>query len=803
MRVPLSWLSDFVDLPDSVEALAEQLTMTGLEVDAIEHSGPDLSEIVVGHVLGREQHPDADRLSVCRVDIGAADGEPQTIVCGAPNVDAGQRVAVAVPGVKLQGKKLKKSKIRGVVSNGMICSESELELSGEHEGILVLDTDVAPGTPLDRVLRAGETVLEIAITANRGDCASLLGIAREVRAAFGGELRIPPCEPAEAGAPAGDAIRVDIEDPQGCFAYAARVVRGVQVGPSPEWLQARLEAADLRPINVAVDVTNLVLLELGQPLHAFDLALVREGHVRVRRAEQGETIIALDDREHELCRDDLVIADAERPIAIAGVIGGANSEVSDATSDILLEAAHFDAGRVRATARRHGVFTDASYRFERGIDRDGVVRAIDRAARLIAELAGGEVAPGVVLARGAAPDVVERIALDPARVNRMLGTSLDAAAVRELLGRLGIATSPSDGALDCSVPSHRTDLRIEADLVEEVARMHGYNAIAPVALEGQLVSGHKPAPLVLADRVRDALTAEGLTEVQTFPFLDPTSLTALGLGESDPRRETLRVVNPLVESDAALRSTQVPALLRLVRENRSRQVDAVSLFEVSRVFRVEKAGELPEERLRASAVITRGDDAGLWQRGEGIPLFYEAKGAAERLAAALDRELTFAVPQTPEPYLHPGASADLLAGKQRVGVVGELHPAVATRLEIDCPCALIEVDLSSVGDLPTRERQYHEVSKHPQVRRDLAILLDRDQSAAEVVAAVQQKGGVSLVAVEVFDRYEGAGVPEGKVSVALRLVFQRGDRTLTDDEVAKAVNGVLKMLAHRFSAEQR
>ena len=800
MLVPLSWLAELVDLPGSVEELAEQLTMTGLEVDSIERSGPDLSAIVVGHVLERAQHPDADRLAVCQVDVGA--DEIQTIVCGAPNVDAGQQVAVARPGIKLGGKKLKKSKIRGVVSNGMICSESELELSQEHDGILVLDTDAAPGTPLDQVITAGETVLEIAITANRGDCASILGIAREVQAAFGGELRIPQAEVTQDGGAASETVSVSVAEAQGCHAYAGRVVRGVTVGPSPEWLQTRLEAAGLRPINVVVDVTNFVLLELGQPLHAFDLALVQGGAIHVRSAASGEAFEALDGSKLELSTDDLVIADAERAIALAGVMGGANSEVSDETTDILLESAHFAPGRIRGSARRHNLFSDASYRFERGIDRDGLVRAIDRAAGLIAELAGGVVAPGVVLARGDAPDAVEQIQLDPNRVNRMLGTQLDGPTVCELLGRLDIAAT-GDGVLACRVPSHRTDLRIEADLVEEVARMHGYNSIAAVPLEGRLVSGDKPATLVLADEVRDCWTAAGLTEVQTFPFLDPESLTTIGLADDDPRRQTIRVLNPLVESDHALRSTHVPALLRVLRENRSRQVDGVALFEVSRVFRAQGEGELPEERIWASAVLGRGDETVLWGAGEREPVFYQAKGVLERLLGSLGRGLRFVPSASPEAYLHPGASADLLAGKQLVGRVGELHPRLIKRLEIDCPCALIEVDLSAVGDLPTQKHRYQEVSKHPQVRRDLAILVDRNQPAGEILKAVSNKAGASLVGAEVFDRYEGTGVPEGKVSLAMRLVFQRTDRTLTDDEVSKAVDGVLQMLTHRFNAEQR
>jgi len=800
MLVPLSWLADFVDLPGSVEALAERLTMTGLEVDSIERTGPDLSSFVVGHVLERSPHPDADRLAVCQVDLGG--DSPLTIVCGAPNVDAGQRVVVAPPGIRLQGKKLKKSKIRGVVSNGMICSERELELSDEHEGILVLETDAAPGTPVDQVLSGGETILEIAITANRGDCASIIGIAREVHAAFGTPLRLSSDQPDERGAPASEAVTVSVEDEEGCHQYAARVVRGVRVGPSPAWLQGRLEAAGVRAINIIVDVTNLVLLELGQPLHAFDLAQVREGGVHVRRAHEGEKLTTLDAIEHELDPEDLVIADDERAIALAGVMGGANSEVGESTQDILIESAHFHPARVRATARRHGLFTDASYRFERGIDRDGLIRAVDRAAALIAKLAGGEVAPGVVQASGGPADVVERISLDPERVNRLLGTSLDSDEIRALLVRLGIGAQ-GVGPLDCKVPSYRNDLRIAADLVEEVARMHGYDAIEPVALEGRLMGGDKPETLVIADRLRDTWTAEGFTEVQTFPFLDLAELTALGIEAEDPRHQTPRVVNPLVEDEAQLRSSQVPSLLRLVRENRSRQVDEVALFEVSRVFHSEDTAALPNERLRATAALTRSNEPELWKETSPAPLFYAMRGAAERAVAALRRPLRFVPSEAPEPYLHPGACADILAGRTRVGVVGELHPRIAEQFEIDCPCALIEVDLSGIAELPTREASYREVSKHPQVRRDIAVLLGREQPAESVLAAVRKQAGNLLAGVEVFDRYEGTGVPDGRVSLALRLTFQRLDRTLTDDEVSKAVDGVLKMLAHRFQAEQR
>lgn len=803
MRVPLSWLREWIAPDAPVEEIAERLTRAGLEVDAIERTGPDLGAFVVGFVREREKHPDADRLSVCRVDLG--DGDAHTIVCGAPNVAAGQKVAVARPGTVVLGRKLGKSKIRGVSSHGMICSAAELELADESDGILVLPEDAPVGAPLDRVLAAGDAVLDVAITANRGDCASMLGIAREVRAAFGGVVALPPCDVAEAGPPVERAVAVAIEAPDLCHRYAARVVRGVRIAPSPAWLARRLEAAGLRPIDVVVDVTNLVLHELGQPLHAFDLAKLRGGRVVARRATDGERIETLDGRTRALAPDDLVIADAERAVAIAGVMGSANSEVDAATVDVLLESAHFAPRAVRRTARRLGLHSEASYRFERGVDRAGVERALDRAARLLAELAGGVVDTGRAVATGDAPDVVEGVSLETARVNRLLGTDLGRDAIAALLGAQDIACAPRGAdALACAIPTHRNDLRIPADLVEEVARMHGYDAIEPRALEGVLGSGAKPAWLELGDAIRDAFAAEGLTEVATFPFLDAAALDALGLDPGDPRRAMPRVVNPIAESESALRSTHVPALLALVRDNRSRQVDRVALFEVSRVFEAPaEAGALPRERWRATAVLARGREKRLWGGEAREPVFFEAKGVAERLVARLRRPVRLAASRAPEPYLHPGACADLLAGKDRVGVVGELHPAVAARFEIDTPVAVIEVDSSAVGDLPTRLPRYREVSRHPQSRRDLAVVLDRDQPVAEVLGAIGKKAGDALAAVEVFDRYEGPGVPEGKVSVAFRLVYQLPDRTLTDEEVSQATDRVVQMLQQRFAAELR
>jgi phenylalanyl-tRNA synthetase beta chain len=800
MKVPLGWLAEWIELPASVDALVDRLTAAGLEVEGVLRTGPDLAGVSVGHVLERRAHPDADRLSVCRVDVGA--GEPLDIVCGAPNVAAGQKVAVATVGTELPGGlRIKKSKIRGVVSNGMICSAIELGLGADAEGILVLDTAAPVGAPLASVLPAGETVLDVEITPNRGDWVSLLGMAREVRASFGGTLRLPETAAPESGPPAADAVRITIEDRTGCARYAGRVVRGVRVGASPAWLARRLEAAGFRPVNNVVDVTNLVMLELGQPLHAFDLARVRGGQVSVRSAEAGEKLRTLDGHSRELVRGDLVIADAEGAVAVAGVMGGADSEVGDATREILLESAYFDPARVRRTAKRLGLASDASYRFERGVDPDGQVRAVDRAARLIAELAGGEVARGVVLAEGEPVPPADPIALAPARVNRLLGTALSAEEVRALLARVEVSAAPGpDGTLTCRPPRHRPDLRIAADLVEEVARIHGYDRIPSTLPGGALDGVTLPAGRETREAVRAALAAAGFTEVMTYPFsADDGDL--LRLAPDDPRRAAVRLVNPIQAERPWLRTQLVASVLRLARANRARQADAVRCFELARVFRPGAPGALPDEPVEAVALLARGAEKPLWG-GEPPPLFFEAKGAAERLLAELGVRARFHGGAV-EPFLHPGAAGEFRVGRSRVLAVGELHPECARSFELEGPLALLLADVGALERAGRAAVRYREVSRFPAVQRDLALLLPLEVAAGEVAEALAAAGGADLTEVRIFDRFAGRGVPEGRVSVAYRLVFQRADRTLTESEVSQAVERALATLARRFGAELR
>jgi phenylalanyl-tRNA synthetase beta chain len=802
MKVDLGWLAEWIDLPSSVQELVDRLTFAGLEIEDIERTGPDLAGVRVGHVVERLQHPNADRLSLCRVDVG--EGEPVEIVCGAPNVASDQKVAVALNGTTLpDGTKLKRSKIRGVVSNGMICSERELALSDEHEGILVLETDAPPGTPLCEVVSAGDVVLDVEITPNRGDWASMLGIAREVRAHYGGDLRLPDCDIDESGTDASSSVQIEIEDREGCHRYAGRVVRGIRVGPSPDWVRRKLEAAGLRSINNIVDATNLVLLELGQPLHAFDLPTLRGGRVIVRRAAQGEKLVTLDGQTQSLDSEDLVIADAERAIAVAGVMGGAETEVREPTTDILIESAHFEPSRVRKTARRLGLSTDASYRFERGVDREGIERAADRCARLISELAGGAVAPGRVVALANPPAATTEVELEPERVNRLLGTSLGREEIESILARADLPATPGpDGRLICRVPSYRNDVHAPEDLIEEVARVYGYEAIPTTLPDGRLTDVHVPRTRPVLERARDSLCASGLVEVMCFPVQHAADPERLRLDPSDARFRPLCLENPLVEDEAGLRTSLIPTLLRTVRLNLSRQAERVRIFEVGNAFLPRASGELPEERAWVAAAITAGEGGTIWDSSVDTPLFFEAKGIVEQLLADLRVEATLA-PGAAEPYLHPGESNAIEAGRERIGSVGTLHPETAARFEIDLPCALLELEVERLPDLPRRDIRYQEVSRQPQARRDLAYLFARDRPAGELIDAIRQTGGASLVSVALFDRYEGKGIPEGKVSLGFRLVFQRPDRTLTDAEVNKQMDRVERMLTARFEGVRR
>ncbi|RMG89038.1 MAG: phenylalanine--tRNA ligase subunit beta [Candidatus Dadabacteria bacterium] len=802
MRVPVSWLKEYVEFDLGPEALAERLTMAGLEVGAVERRGEGIEGVVVAQILEKGRHPNADRLSLCRVTDGA---ETYEIVCGATNMAAGDKVALARVGARLPGGfKIKKTKIRGQVSYGMMCSERELGLGEDHSGILILPADAPVGADLLEYLGLPETVIEVEITPNRPDCLSVVGVAREVAALTGAALRVPEPRVPEEGPAVGELTSVEIRDPDLCHRYAARVIRGVRVGPSPLWLRRRLEACGVRSINNVVDVTNYVLLELGHPLHAFDRNRLVEGRIVVQRARDGERFTTLDGQERELDADTLVICDAERPVALAGVMGGENSEVEPDTTDVLLESAWFLPSNIRRTSRRLGLRTEASYRFERGTDIEGLLRALDRATELIVQLAGGTVARGVYDAYPTRHEPA-RVRLRYDRVRGLLGTEIRADEVRTILTSLGMAEEGADAeSVTVRVPTHRVDLEREVDLIEEVARIHGYERIPTTLPRVPMRPDPAPARRRAANRARDLLAGQGYYEAVCLSFGDPADDDRLGLPAEDPRRRHVILANPLGRDSSALRTTLVPGLLRSLARNQRRQVRSARLFEVGRTFHPREGEALPDETLRVAAVAAGARDPLAWWSGDEAVDFFDAKGALETLLTGFGLGSLRFVPAPELSWLHPGRAARVEAEGRALGWVGEFHPGRLGAWDLEGPVAGFEVDLDAVLGLAREPGAFPGLPRYPAVQRDLAILVDPARARAQdVVDAVWSAGSPLVRDVEIFDVYRGERIPEGLVSLALRLTYRADDRTLTDEEVRAEEARVLESLAARTGARLR
>ncbi len=809
MRVSLRWLREFVDVDLDVDRLVDRLDMTGTKVEAVHSVGSSLQGVVVGRVLSREQHPNADRLSYCTVDVGCP--EPLRIVCGAHNFAAGDKVPVALVGATLPGGiTIKRTKLRGLESEGMMCSAAELGVGSDASGLLILPEDAPVGMPFTEYAQLSDTVLELEVTPNRPDCLSMVGVAREV----GAVLRVPVREPGvtveERGEPAWRDVDVRIEDEDLCARYTARVIRGVTVGPSPEWLQRRIVAAGGRPINNVVDVTNYVLYELGQPLHAFDLATIgrEEGVARivVRRARPGERLRTLDGQDRDLDTDTLVIADPSGPVALAGVMGGELTEVSAATVDVLLESASFDRVSISRTSRRLGLISEAALRFERGVDPALADRAADRAADLIARIAGGTVAPGIV-------DVYPRpvqpreIALRVDRMNAFLGTDIPASEVTAILSSLGIDVRSAGAELVCEVPTFRPDLIREVDLYEEVVRLWGMERVPSTLPGGRGRVGGLTFEQRARARIGAALRAAGLCEHIGLSFADPADLERLSwrLG---PDEQPVELVNPMSEEQSILRVTTLAGLLRAVSYNQRHGVPDVHLYEVGAVFRTAAGRKQPKERAVAAGVL-----AGSWERpGWNDPQppldFFDGKGVLEVLFDELHIDAWRLRPAR-HAWLHPGRAADVLIDEEVVGWLGEVAPYVSDAYEVAGTVTAFELEATALVRAAQREVRYIPIPRMPAVKLDLALVVPKTVTAAEVERAIVRFGGRLLDSVRLFDVYEdepGAAhrrLPEGTRSLAFSLQYRAEDRTLTDEEVRRAHERLVDRVCAEIGAEVR
>jgi phenylalanyl-tRNA synthetase beta chain len=799
MRVSFEWLREFVPIDMTPEAVADRLTMVGLEVEEVEDWGTPFERIVVGKIVEIAAHPSTERLLVCRVGVGA---EVLTIVCGAHNIAVGDCVPVALVGSMLpSGRSIAAERVAGVVSEGMLCSGAELGFSDTSAGILILPSGSAPGSSLASQLGLRDVALEVNVTPNRPDCLSIFGIAREIAALTGVPLKPPDISVSEAGDAIATMTSVSVEAPALCPRYAARLIANVHVSPSPVWMQRRLLVCGSRPRNNAVDTTNYLLLELGHPLHAFDYDTLHEGRIVVRVARPAEMCVTLDGIARTLDPDVLVIADAEHPVGIAGVMGGQHSEIRDSSTRILLESAYFQPQNIRRTSKRLGLRTEASYRFERGADFEGLIGALDRCAALIAHLAGGEVAQAridVAATRYVAPKIPVRVG----RVNTVLGVDLTREAIAQCCSRLQLPASVHTSTeLEVEVPSFRRDLAREIDIIEEVGRLHSYQAIPTSLPQVRLEAVPRSSQREATRRVVEYLVGCGYTQVINYSFMAEEDLDRLQLATDDPLRSLVPLRNPLSKDAGVLRTTLIPSLLRTIALNLNRDLHDLMIFELSRVFHRQN-GLLPQEPQLLALAVTGTLGGQHWGETARPYDFYDLVGALEMISGRL-RLPSFSVLAAPMPYCHPGKSALLTLGDEPLGVVGEVHPTVSAAFDLSQAVTLAEIDFDRLIDQGVSPVQYRQIPRFPSVMRDLSLIVDAGVQAGQIMMLIQNFHPELLRAVRLFDVYAGRPVPVGRKSLTFALTYRADDRTLTDEEVNSIQARVVQQLRQRFGAQLR
>ena len=802
MRAPLNWLRQYCDPPLDTARVAERLAMTGTEVERVERHGVTaLENFVVGRVLRTEGHPEADRLTVCTVDAG--DGQPRQIVCGAPNVVAGQTVAVAKPGAVLPGgNKLDKVKLRGIESDGMILAEDELAIGTEHAGILELDADgIAPGTPLEQVLDIATDVLVLEITPNRPDCLGTYGVARELHAATGAPLATPPWADDPGSQGRLDGVTITVECPELCPRFTARIFEDVKIGPSPPWLKARLMAAGQRPISNVVDITNYVMLLTTQPLHAFDLDRVEGRELTVRRARPGEQLETLDGQTRVLDEDMVLIADGAGATSIGGIMGGARSEVAPDTTRVLMEAANWNGPNIHRTSLKLGLRSEASTRFEKQLQPEQTLEAQAVATKLMIELCGASVRSGTIDVGGPGPEPAT-IRLRETRIEGLLGIAVRRERAAEILRALEFETIPAGGGLDVRPPAFRRgDITREADVIEEVARLDALDRLPSTLPSRHGAYGRLTPRQRLRRRAADALAAEGLYEIVGWSFTGPELPDRLRLPADHPLRVAVELENPLSIEQSRLRTTLLGSLLDAVAHNRAHGVGRLRLFETGAVFFPDPDGGLPREPQHIAALVTGPVRPPSWRDADPPNAdFFAAKGILQALLGALRSEWT--VERAVEPFLHPGRAARILVAGEPAGWLGEIHPLVAADRDLDGTLAGFELDLDAVPEPPIA--LYEDVTSFPEVREDLAVIVAEDVSGARVVDVVRRSGAPLLRSAEVFDVYRDAErLGEGNVSLALRLSYRAPDRTLTDEEVAQKRAEITEALARELEGRVR
>lgn len=798
MRISYNWLKEYVDIELTVQQVSDKLTMAGLEVEGLEYLGEGIEGVVVGKILSIKPHPDADKLTVCEVDTGA---EALTIVCGAKNMKEGDKVPLAVAGARLPGGiKISKGKLRGVVSHGMLCSEKELGLAKDAHGLMILPDELPVGESIVKAIGLDDWAMEINVTPNRPDCLSVIGIAREVAALTRRPMKMPEANLKETGKPIKELAKVEVEDVEACPRYAGRVITGVKVGPSPQWLQRKLHAVGIRSINNIVDVTNYVMIETGQPLHAFDYDLLQGRKIVVRTAAEGEAFTTLDGVERKLATGMLLICDGERPVALAGVMGGQNSEVSPATVSIFLESAYFNPGSVRRTAKKLGLHSEASHRFERGTDPEGVLAAADRAAGLISQLVGGAVATGMADEYPKAI-VMPEVELRVSRVEMVLGAKLEKNEIEDIALRLQLSVKDTgEDTLMLQAPTFRPDLTREADIIEEVARVYGYAKIKTTLPSFVMTAVQPDRTRDASGSVRDALLCSGYDQVVNYSFINPREFDRLNLAEDDYRRKVVELQNPLTVEQSVMRSTIVPSLLNNLSWNFSRGVRELRIFEISKVFHSEGPG-LPKEPLRVAALATGRRTGSLWD-GQTVVDFFDIKGTVELLLGQMRIEGMFK-PASDVPFLHPGKSAWVMVGGREAGYLGQVHPDVMKEYDLPLDAFVFELKLEDLIEVEADEVKFRQLPKYPAIERDIAAIVQEDVTSFNIIKAIESMKLDLMEDIRLFDHFSGSPIPEGRKSLAYTITYRSPERTLTDDEVNAQHQLVMNMLKERLGADIR
>lgn len=796
MQVSYNWLKEYIDFKYSPDELEHVLTMAGMEVEEVEYLGTGIEDIVIGKILKVSEHPNADKLVICEVDI---EDEVLNIVTAAPNVVKGALVSVAKVGVTLpNGMKIKKTKLRGEPSNGMMCSTDELGLSEERaSGIMILGEDAVKGMKLVDYLNMDDYIYDLDLTPNYARCLGMIGIARELEALQDDqELKYPEVNIKESKEDINNLVEIKIEDVDLCPRYTGQIIKNVKIGPSPRWMQQRLAAGGIRPINNVVDITNYVLLEYNQPLHAFDYDKIADKRIIVRRGENGEKLVTLDGQERELNDEVLVIADSKNAVGLAGVMGGANSEIIEETTTIFLESAYFNPVNIRKTAKNLGLPSEASHRYERGIDIENVSEAGKRAAYLMQEYAGGEVLSNLIDIYPK-PYQANEIKLKIPMVNKLLGLELTADKIKKMLEKLKFEVDLLDNeTINVTVPAFRSDVEREADLIEEVARMYGYNNI-PVSKPASKQLGSKTFKQNFEDITRNHMLAAGLDEVINFSLLGEEDYKILNLAIDNELKNWVKIKNPLNEVYAIMRTSMIPGLLNVLSKNAKRQIDKMSIFELGNVY---FNGEDSYEQFGKLAAASMGHGEDTWN--SGAPDFFYLKGILESFFDNIGfKNVKFE--RALISYLHPGRTAEIIVNGNKIGIIGEVLPDLVETLDLKERTAIFQLDLDNIVDKVNLIKKYKELPRYPASERDLALLVDKNIDSADLLKEIIEKGGKLLKDVEVFDLYQGDQIPENKKSLAFKLIFQTSDRTLRDEEINKDFTRVVKGLEEKFAAKIR